>query len=254
MNNFYLAREILLSIREHKNWVEISKLILKGKKYTKVILRNGMQIEAPIDNPLLQIVHKIYFKNVYNPVYLPINANDIVVDIGANIGVFTLFAASKTTNKVFAFEPFPENFLFLNQNINRNCLKNVIAYETAVSDKIGSDKLFCDESGGGHTMLEKLETYVEVPTTTLQKIIDTNNIKQVDFLKIDCEGAEGLILNSTPLEYLKKVRKISIEFHDNVSSLKHENLSRLLEQSGFNMQLNWDGKSQFGYLYGKRID
>lgn len=95
------TRNILYFNRKYKNWGEIVISIVKGKQPNTVILRNGIRIDAPEDNTLLEMVYEIFFRNVYNPVNLPIEANDIVVDIGANIGVFTLFAASRTQNTIY---------------------------------------------------------------------------------------------------------------------------------------------------------
>lgn len=87
---------------------------------------------------------------------------------------------------------------------------------------------------------------------TLQSFIDTHKIEQIDFLKLDCEGAEGLILHSTPLHYLKKIRKLAMEFHDHISQFSHQDLENLLQTVGFTTKLRWDGKSPLGYIYGWR--
>ena len=52
------------------------------------------------------MTYEIFIKNIYLPDYLSIGENDIVIDIGANIGLFSLFAAKYTKNKIFAIEPF----------------------------------------------------------------------------------------------------------------------------------------------------
>jgi FkbM family methyltransferase len=225
----------LFEIRRYRNWKEISISVIKGQKPTIVILRDRTRIDAPKNNTLLEMISEIFFKNVYNPATLPIENNDVVVDIGANIGVFTLFAAYRTQNTVYAFEPFPVNLDFLNRNIHTNGLPNVTTQCVAVSDKIGSAKLFLAEISEGHLLFNhnikgKLEKYMEVPSVTLQCIMDNNNLQYVDFLKLDCEGSEGSILISTPSEYLKRIRKIAMEFHDNVSQLKHDDIQRLLEK------------------------
>ncbi len=193
------AKTILIGIHEFKNWRDISIATITGQRPTTVILRNGIQIDAPGDNTLLDMVHEIFFRKAYNPANLPIETNDIVVDIGANIGVFTLFAASRTKNTVYAFEPFPGNVEFLDRNIHTNCLDNVITHKVAVSDKIGRVKLFLSEISGGHLLFDhnikgKLDKYIEVPAITLQRIMDDNNLERIDFLKLDCEGSEGSIL------------------------------------------------------------
>ncbi len=254
------GKNILLAIQRYKNWREIVISIIKGRENSTAILKNGIQIDAPEDGELLSIIQEVFFENVYTPIHcLSIEHDDIVVDIGANIGVFSLFAAFRTQNTIYAFEPYHGNIEFLNRNIFTNGLYNIITYGVAVCDKIGSTKLFLSESSGGHLLFDhnikgKLEKYVEVPTTTLQHIMDDNNLKQIDFLKLDCEGSESMVLISTPIAYLRRVRKISMEFHDNVSQFKHDYIQRFLEKAGFVTTLNWNGHSPFGYIYGKRID
>ena len=164
-----------------------------------MILRNWTQIDAPGDNTLLAMVHEIVFRKAYNHANLPIETHDIVVDIGANIGVFTLFAASRTKHPVYAFEPFPGSFEFLNRNIHTNGLDNVITHNVAVSDKIGRVKCFLSEISGGHLLFDhnikgRLDKYIEVAAITLRRIMDDNNLERIDFLKLDCEGSEGSIL------------------------------------------------------------
>ncbi len=254
---FNYAQNILIAVQGYKNWADISISIIRGNKPTTVILRNGMTIDAPTDNTLLDMVHEIFFSHVYNPADFSIGADDIVVDIGANIGVFALFAAQRTKNTIYAFEPFSVNVNFLNRNINTNGFHNIVTHQVAVSDRIGSAKLFLSEISGGHLLFDhnikgKLENCVEVPCITLQRIMDDNNLERIDFLKLDCEGSEGSILMSTPSTYLKRIGKIAMEFHNNVSQLKHNDIRGLMGELGFVTSLVWNGDSPFGYLYGRR--
>jgi FkbM family methyltransferase len=168
-----------------------------------------------------------------------------------------LFSALRTQKEVHAFEPSPENVEFLNRNIHTNRLDNVIVHNVAVCDKTEKlTKLYLGDSVG-HSLLTAecpTEKYIEVPSITLRHIMDDMAIEEVGFLKIDCEGCEGSIFLSTPMEYLRRVKKIVVEFHDNMSSLKHDAIQRLLEEAGFETRLYWGfGKdSPYGYLYGKR--
>ena len=238
-----------------KNRREIFITLIKGNKPSSVVLEDGIHVYAPENNELLKMMQEIFFENAYTPSNLSIEANDTVVDLGANIGVFTLFAARKTRSPVYAFEPFPESFEYLSRNVQTNGLHNVIAHDKAVYDKIGTAKLFLHKSSGRHLISPdyaktKLERYVEVPTTTLRQIMDGNNLKQIDFLKLDCEGSEATILPSTPLEYLQRIRKIAMEFHDSPAGSEHKKIESLLMRAGFATWLRWDGTSRFGYLYG----
>jgi FkbM family methyltransferase len=251
------ARNILLAIRRFKNYGDITLSIVQGQNPATVTLRNGLQIHAPKDIALLPMIDDIFFKNVYTPTNLPILGDDVVVDIGANIGVFTLLASSRTQETVHAFEPFPQNVEFLKKNIHMNNLHKVITHRFAVCSEVGSAKLFLSKTSTGHLLFDRniegrLSRHIEVPTTTLQRIIDDNALDRIGFLKLDCEGSEGSILVSTPVSYFKTIRKIAMEFHDNVAELKHDDIVGFLREAGFATTLNWDGKSPFGYLYGRR--
>ena len=107
------SKKIFNLFKNYKNWKEIYISLIKKQKPSKVILRNNIQINAPINNTILSMVNEIFFRKIYTPSYFSIEPDDIVVDIGANIGIFTLFAALKTKCAVYAYEPFPENVEFL---------------------------------------------------------------------------------------------------------------------------------------------
>lgn len=271
----YAVGNVILAAQEYENWAEVITAIVKKQEPSKLILKNGLKIEAEVG--LRFLVREIFFGRVYNPANLSIGENDVVVDIGANNGVFSLYAASTTRNKVYAFEPTPRNFEVLKRNIAVNGLKHVIANSSAVSDKVGSTRLFLNPLDGQQNLLsdyilpDKIEKYkastdldylkpstdnaeafIDVPTTTLQAIMDSNHIERIDFLKLDCEGAEGPILHSTPKDYLQRIGKIAMEFHDHLSHFDHNDLQKMLEEAGFTTKLHWDNKSPLGYLYAWR--
>src|ERR1051326_4742043 len=268
----YAIGNVVLAPGVYDNWAEVIATTFKRKEPPKVILRNGLIIEAEVD--LRYVVREIFFKRVYTPAYLPIEQDDVVVDIGANNGVFTLFASSKTRGAIHAIEPSPRNIAILRRNIAVNRLHNVTVQECAVSGTIGTAKLFLNAGDGQQNLLaehvipdsikqytgrpdlsqmlsytENAANFIEVPTTTLPTIMDNNHLEQIDFLKLDCEGAESSILRSTPEAYLKRIKKIAMEFHDYLSDINHEELQAILQRAGFHTRLKWDHVSPVGYLY-----
>jgi FkbM family methyltransferase len=237
-----------------QNWREIAIPVATHKPLTRIALRNGYYFEAPIIG--WWDVHEIYFKSIYNPVQLPIEKDDVVVDIGANIGLFTVYAASRTQNAVYAFEPSPGNFETLMQNIRASGLINIIPFQNAVSNESGIE-LFCDSENSTGCQLTSVfsrddKNNIEVHSITLQDIMDSNNIEKIDFLKMDCEGSEGLILESTSKDYFQRIRKIAMEFHDDISKLKHDDIEKLLERVGFITAIHHDSKSDRGFIYAWR--
>ncbi|MDD5109704.1 MAG: FkbM family methyltransferase [Patescibacteria group bacterium] len=130
-----------------------------------------------------------------------------VVDLGANIGYFTLLAARLVGHegKVFAFEPEPKNFSLLQKNISDNHYRNIVAVQSAVTDKIATVKLFLSRTNkGGHSLLppQDSEGAVLVPSMSINSYF-ANSPSHIDLIKMDIEGAEPLALNGME-EVLKK--------------------------------------------------
>jgi len=240
-----------------KNWKEAMRALEGGPSPSTLQLRNEILFEQPSDPVMLQMFRDIWVRKVYCPPGFSISRNDLVVDVGANIGFFSVWAARRTGRNVYAFEPHPETFARLQANVRRNMATNIVPVGRAVSDVVGVRKLFLAESHGGHLLFDhnvfgQLRDYVEVESVTLSSLFETYQLDAVDFLKMDCEGSEGHILTSTPRATLRRIGRIAMEFHDNVSPLSHTEICAILERSGFETRLAWDGKSYFGYVFGRR--
>jgi hypothetical protein len=83
---------------------------------------------------------------------------------------------------------------------------------------------------------------------TMRTLMEEHRIDRIDLLKMDCEGAEGLLLPATPKSYLRRVQRIAMEFRDNSSPCEHRELQWLLDGCGFSTRLRWDGSSPNGLL------
>lgn len=122
----------------------------------------------------------------------------VVVDIGANIGQYTLEAARRvgTNGKVFAFEPEPHNFELLCRNIAANGYRNVVPVRKALSNRCGISRLAIsgDNLGGHHfESLRESGQAIEVETTSLDAFLRENPAR-IELIKMDAEGAELSIL------------------------------------------------------------
>ncbi|MCJ7805816.1 FkbM family methyltransferase [Patescibacteria group bacterium] len=222
------------------------------KPITQLRLKNGLVIRGNRKSLLLDVVDEIFFRKGYTPKFLPIESGDVVVDIGANVGVFSLFAASKDAGKIYAFEPLPENAGLIYRNFKENNLPEPVVVQAAVADKTGLARFYLGKSDPhGSLLKEGFRKNIEVPTLTLRSIISKYHLKKVDFLKIDAEGSEGKIILSTPAYVWKKIRKVSLEYHDDMSPVKHEDLNKRFQRLGFKTRLTSDG-SPYGYIYAWR--
>ncbi len=183
------------------------------------------------------IVNEICVHDVYNPANFGIHPGDIVLDIGAQVGIFSTYAGTRGA-KVFSFEPMPDNYLLLNKQIERNHLKNVTPINKAVSDKVGKSSFFVCEGGeytGRHSLFNPgvASKNISVKTTTLKEIMEINKLQRINFLKLDCEGAEYDILFKCPKNILESIGKISMEFHDLDAKRNHQVLAAFLQKQGY---------------------
>ncbi len=134
-----------------------------------------------------------------------------VLDLGANIGYFTLIMA-KQAKQVHAFEPEPRNFQTLQKNVELNNIKNVKLYNAAVTETSGTSTLYlCDSNRGMHRVYQSdwcKEGTTQVKTIRIDDIID-----HADFIKIDVEGAELGALKGMKELLQKRKSTVLMEFH-----------------------------------------
>ena len=131
---------------------------------------------------------------------------DIVVDIGAHIGRYTIIASKRvaTNGKVVAIEASPSNFKILNRNIRLNQLTNIISLNHVVYSKETKIKLYLPGEESGNTIYNTVisdrarneDKFVEVNANTLDYLLQSKGIKQeqINWIKIDVEGAEFEVL------------------------------------------------------------
>jgi len=157
-----------------------------------------------------------------------IKTDDVVIDVGGHIGLFSLYASQFCkSGKIFVFEPMKENFQLLSENMSSNNLSNVKPFNLAVSNSNSSRKLYLNEDAAGHSMFSESSKSITVNSISLKQIFDNNNITNCDFLKLDCEGSEYEIIKNLPTEYFKKIKKMIIEYH--MADTHPELLTELME-------------------------
>jgi len=118
---------------------------------------------------------------------------DIVLDIGAYVGEASLWFSSLIGPKgiVYAFEPEPSAFQGLQHNLEANNIANVIPVNMALSDKEGSGTL---SGSSGASVLTDSKNGVTTKVTTVDKFVEREQLKKVNFLKMDVEGYELNVL------------------------------------------------------------
>jgi FkbM family methyltransferase len=219
---------------------------LQAQPQVIYVFRNGTRfMAARNDLQAINVINHIWSHEVYARLRGEIQKGDTIIDIGAHIGAFSVFASTRAEwVKVYSYEPFEQNFLFLTENIRLNGLKDVKAFQLAVTGTGGLTKLYINEKRSTeHTTAQSKPFYVEVDSITLDEALDSNEIDKCDLLKMDCEGAEYEILLSARENTMKRIKKISLEYHP-LPGYDIDELKTYLESIGFAVRL---AKSAFLY-------
>jgi len=192
----------------------------------------------------------------YISMYLP--KNPIILEAGACFGEDSVEMAKLWTNsKIYAFEPINETYKKLKQNTN-SC-KNIFCYNLALSDHNGITKMFV---GGDSSSILKpkehhkfypevtFDTTQKVETLTLDSWAEKNNVKKIDFLWLDMQGAELKVLKASK-KILKTVKVIYtevslVEYYEGTP--KYYELRTWLESKGFRVV-----REEIPSLYGGNV-
>lgn len=174
------------------------------------------------------IQKQIYFLGYYDKIGIDclkhhVKNGDVFIDIGANIGSYSLIASKEVgeSGKVIAFEPINSIYSKLKKNIELNEAKNIEILPLAVYNEKKQINLFCSnlENEGMSSIIEndqcsgKIET---VEAIKLDNFINENNIQKVDFIKIDIEGAELPALQGMVETITKNLPLVLIEISESV--------------------------------------
>jgi FkbM family methyltransferase len=204
--------------------------------------RRGITIyhRWPMD-PASFLFYEIFLLNCYtsNCFYSP-KPGDTIVDCGANIGMFALYLTTLEPKlHIHCFEPSESTFSQLRLNIEANRLQNVVsAHQMAVWKDNSQQVLQPGPSSGRRSFFPQsyehvLGTGEIVECTTLAGVCDLCRGTDVEFLKIDTEGAELEIVESADSRTLSKIKRVAIEFHEELRPGTRDRLLKHLELSGF---------------------
>jgi len=199
-------------------------------------------------NAFQYMFNQIYFTNdyytngcIYERYGCVIQKGDIVLDAGASIGVFSNYAWEKGAGHVYSFEPGMDAFKCL----IKNKPPQSTIFNAALGDKnsvtklsvntyknMGGAPMYIDPMSG--SLLNQTERFNYVPIITIDSLFENGVFEKIDFLKINCEGTEREILQGISDHNLKRIRKISLEFHGNIlSESDSEQIMTRLTNNGF---------------------
>lgn len=168
---------------------------------------------------------------------------DVAIDIGANIGTYTLVCAGRVgaLGKVYAFEPDPQNFHLLQRNIELNRYRNVVPVQKAVTQETGEALLYLSDSDtGDHRVYDSHEDreFIRIDGIRLDDYFQ-GYAGKVDFIKLDIQGSEAEALQGARTLIEKNLNlKIVTEYWPKgleACGTKPEDFLRLLSDWGFSL-------------------
>lgn len=232
----------------------------------KITFSNGLECYYSSSKEETEyIFSEIFTERQYEGHDIVIKEGDVIFDVGANIGLFSIFVKGvEPTAKVFAFEPIKATFEVLQKNIHLHSLEDVVLFNCGLSSENNPAKIFTfypNMSANSTTKPEdtlaelediqvdqnsqKIENLFEeffqekeqvaCEVRTLSSVINELGIDSIDLLKIDVEGEEYEVFESIEAKDWPKIKQIVAEIHDQKGRLKQ--ISQMLADNGFKIQL-----------------
>lgn len=207
----------------------------------------GVQINLYKDSVLSELIYKGFEEDEINFFESYLKEGDILFDIGANIGLFTLLGAKTVSNTgaVYSFEPTPKVYNRLVDNIAINQFQNAFPFQLGLSNK--SDTLAFNVSANGYDAWnsfankdkQKLQTSIAVAVTTIDDFIvkEAINKSKIALVKIDVEGWEKFVLEGGRKflqEYSPALMVEFTEVHTMAAGYGTVEIYKLLQNWGYN--------------------
>jgi FkbM family methyltransferase len=234
------ARTLSQFARAFRNWRAVWAAYRVNAPLPTFRLRDGLTIEhEPGDKPIV-LFREIFLDQCYTRggFYRP-RAHDVVLDIGANIGMFALWLQSQARGiAVHSFEPASATRERLKRNLAANQVDNFVhVHSVAVTNVCSMVSLKRAESSGETSLFSHATTLHDaeelVPTITLAEAVALTGASSIDFLKIDVEGSEIEIVEGAGAETWSKIERVAIEYHDLFRPGCRERVTLALERQGF---------------------
>jgi FkbM family methyltransferase len=245
---FYIPRICSL----WSNWPEyLFNYVLRRHKPAEYRMRTGFRL-IDGEGSLAGTLAVVFIRREYGS----LKGFRTIVDIGANMGSFAVYAAQSCPDaKIYCFEPEQQNFRLLKQNIEINELDGrVSAFQCAVASDNGRRELAVGESplNSFHTIRNSV-SHQTVDCMTLRNILADERLDTIDLLKMNCEGAEYEILEGCSENDFKRIANIRLEYHVlDAQSRNGEALSRWLETRGYRIERFTRRLKESGFIWAVR--
>lgn len=225
----------------------------QGSSYI-VRLRNGAKVKIRSNTTDRWSIHEVIVRDDYQFDRMGDNARTII-DLGTAEGAFAIYVGKEMKkSRIIALEPDKSNFELARENIRLNRLqKRIKLLRYAATGKDGTASLFASSDRRAHSIVKATGSSTRVRTISLGRLMSSYKVKRCDFLKMDIEGSEYELINSLPSHVLKKVKIISMEYHNLDTKKKNgASLAKFLTNNGFTVKYTDTIDHSVGQLFATR--
>jgi len=216
MQDFQKRQDNKVIIKFNEAWNKL----FKGKEFFEFLLNDDVKINLYKDSILSKLIYDGFEKEETAYVISILNEGDIFIDVGTNIGLFSLMASKKVGDEglIICFEPSPTIFERLIENVKLNNLKNIDARKVGLSNKSTELTFYVSKNGFdawnsfAPSQDNKLEMEIKVPVSTLDFELKDINKSLVKVIKIDVEGWEKFVLFGGEDFFVKYSPIVMVEF------------------------------------------
>jgi FkbM family methyltransferase len=245
-----------------RNWIYLSclrRLATAGfpsllDQHVNVVTRVGARFDARVRD--LGGAIDVFALGAYEFKTVDWSGCEYAIDVGAQVGSFTLWLACRSTARVFSIEPNPETYSVLVRNIDAGGLSSrVRSAQVALGGQAGERTLYVHKFSEATSLLATLdgETQIAVPAVTLRTLIADSGFPRVDLLKIDVEGAEWEVFESLRQGDLDSVATLLVEWHP-VSGHSYIELAERIRDHGFEVAVESFASQAFLVAIRRELD
>jgi len=228
----------------------------EGQNRSAIINSKKLNLSCDKRDGTYNTVSEVFFNKIYEKDYVKVEVGDVIVDVGANLGLFSLYAQSFHPKKIFAFEPIKSTFDYLTHNLQD--YNNAVLINKAIGS-VNKESLINIEKNSGQSTLVDNQNITDsnpigtemVITTTFNDFIHEYSVSYIDFLKIDCEGGELDLFTTIDKKFLKNsIKKIALEYH---TSYIKDIVLDILKSNSFKIEQETGDKIGMIYAYNPQF-
>lgn len=248
-----LSNSIKLEIFDDKDLIFSETFASSNIKHSNLFKEAPEILKYVNDGIDLTSFIEVFSQKEYDCDLFSLKQNDVVLDIGSNVGAFIVKAIKNKCSKIYSCEPSEKSFSVLKNYFGD--FKQVVLNNAAISEETEEKSLvLLSGTDGGNFIADNESISWHDRNKPQQKIqgysfldfIKKNNIESIDYFKCDCEGGEHYIFTDKNAYYIRNnIKNIAVEYHGH-----YENLTSFFEKNNFKYQLITKG-DKLGLIFAK---